>query len=74
MLLVCREVNKVKAVLATGTFHFFFTLITLDKKKVAGIINTVNMSISRFAALVAVGDHVGADAFAEPLVEHEILS
>ena len=66
--------DKILAVLAAASLKFCFAFITLNKEQVAGIVHAVDMCIGRFAALMTMSDDLFCNTFAQPLIEHKILS
>jgi hypothetical protein len=60
--------------IAAATFKLLCTGFTLNEKKMASFVGTVDMSVCRFPADMAVGDDVVADPFTQAFIENEIFS
>lgn len=50
------------------------TRAALNEEDMTGIIGAVDMVITRGSTLVAVGDHILADSFAQPFIKHKVFA
>src|SRR6185295_6454863 len=74
LLFFHRQMDRLQACRATTPLISPGTFRTLDKQQMATLILTIGMGIGRFSALMAVGDDLSADAFAQPVVKNKVLT
>lgn len=73
-LRACRQLSKFPTSSRATGVVLLAASVALDEEEVAKIIGAVGVRVARSAALMASGDDVGADAFAQALVEDEIFA
>ena len=73
-MLIGGEMHLFLAVGATAAFIFGSAVVALYKEQVTAIVLAIGMGIAWLAADVAFGKDVVGDAFAEAVIEDEVLA
>src|SRR5688572_28680976 len=73
LLFLKGQVNHVDTGWCTAVFHLHFTFITLNKQQVAIIIGTIGVIVAWLTALMAFGNDIFRNPFAQALIKNKIF-